>query len=331
LNDGYYELNYNFLRRKFKIQKGSVITLAGDPLDAEANITAAYEADIAPYDLVANQANTDELVYYKQRLPFQVILKINGKVMKPEITFDIVLPEDKANMVSSDVANLVQARLAEMRTNPSEMNKQVFAVLILGRFISDDPFNSGTGNGTERLVRQSVSKFLSEQLNQMASGLIPGMELNVGLTSSEDYSTGAKENRTDLNVSASKQLLNNRLKITVGNNFELEGQAAQQQTTSGIPGNLSIDYLLTKDGKYIIRAYRSNEMQNIVDGYVTETGLNFRLSLEYNKFKYLFINRKKYFKKMREKRKAEAAQETENAKKEDGDTLEENKENKTSK
>lgn len=305
LDGGYYELNYSFLRRKFEIEKGSTITISGDPLDASADITAAYKATIAPYDLVENQATAEQLVYYKQRLPFEVLLKISGKVMKPEISFDIVLPEEKANSVSSDVANLVQAKLSELRLNPSEMNKQVFAVLLLGRFISDDPFSSGANSGMEYAVRQSVSKFLSEQLNSLTSGLVKGLELNVGLNSSEDYSTGTKETRTDLDVSASKRFLNDRLKVTVGSNFELEGQAAQQQKQSAIPGDLSIDYQLSKDGRYTIRAYRSNELQNIADGYVVETGLGFRASIEYNKLRDVFRNRKKYRRKMKELKKEE--------------------------
>src|SRR5690606_33967595 len=161
-------------RRKFNIQKGSTITLAGDPLDADATITAVYDANIAPYDLLESQLSPDQAVYYRQRLPFQILLKIEGKVLKPEISFDIVLPEEKANIVTSDVANLVQAKLSELRLNPSELNKQVFAALVIGRFISNDPFSSGSG-GVEYAVRQSVSKFLSEQLSQLSEGLINGL------------------------------------------------------------------------------------------------------------------------------------------------------------
>src|SRR5690606_1599600 len=74
LKDGYYELNYNFLRRRFKIQEGSVLTLAGDPMDAEVKIKAKYIADLAPYDLVEKQVDPEQLVYYKQRLPFEIVL-----------------------------------------------------------------------------------------------------------------------------------------------------------------------------------------------------------------------------------------------------------------
>ncbi|HET8572262.1 MAG TPA: translocation/assembly module TamB domain-containing protein [Edaphocola sp.] len=310
VNKGYYELNYNFLHRKFDIQDGSTVTLSGDPLDAEADITAVYNTQVAPYDLVEDIAPTDQLVYYKQRLPFQVVLKIKGKVMKPEISFDIVLPDDKTNVVSTNVSNLVQAKLVEIRNNPSELNKQVFAVLILNKFLANNPFSSAGSMDMEHMARKSVSRFLSDQLNQIAGHLIKGLELNFDLNSTEDYSTGQKSNQTNLNVSASKTLFNDRLKVTVGNNFLLEGQSAQKQQSSLIPGNLALSYLLTKDGRYQASAYRTNEMESIINGYVVETGLKFKVTLTYNKFKYLFVNRKKYFRELRARRQAARKEES---------------------
>lgn len=303
LDAGYYQLNYALFKRKFEVQKGSTITLAGDPLDAMADITAAYNANIAPYELVEKQVSDPaQLVYYKQRLPFQVLLKIKGKVMSPEITFDIALPEDKLGLVSSDVANMVQSKLAYMRNSPSDMNKQAFAILTLGRFITDDPFST-MGGTTEYLVRQSAARMLSQQLNQIAGNLVKGLDLSMDLASDEDYSTGQKVNRTDLNITASKRLFNDRLTLTVGNDFQLEGQPVQDNKQSSfIPGTLSADYKLSADGRYTLRAYRSSQLQNIIDGYVTETGLGFRLTVEYNRLKQLFENRKKMREKWRKQR-----------------------------
>lgn len=315
LEDGFYELKFNFLTRKFVIQKGSTITLSGDPMEAEASIVAIYKAEIAPYDLVEKQVSQEDLNFYKQRIPFQVLLKIDGKALEPELTFDIVIPEGTASGVSSNVESLVQSKLSELRTNPSEMNKQVFAVLLLNRFIAENPFATSTGN-MEVVAKQTVGRFLSDQLNQYTNDLISGLELNVDLDATEDYSTGVKQSRTDLNVSASKRLFNDRVKVTVGNNFELEG-AGQKEDRSVIPGNLAIDYDLSRDGKYQLRAYRTNELRNILDGYTIETGLNFRVALEYNRFKYIFINRQKQLERLRARREAERLKREEESEKEE--------------
>jgi translocation and assembly module TamB len=293
LDGGYYELHYNFITKKFKIQSGSNIALAGNPMDAEVDITAVFDAAIAPYELVEKQVDQADLNKYKQNMPFQIVLKLKGKVLKPDISFDIVLPTATITTASTDVTDNVQRKLSEIRNDPSLLNKQVFAALILGRFVTDDPFESSSGGGLESAARQSASRFLSDQLNNLAGQLVKGVELNVGLQTSDDYSTGDKINRTDLNVSASKKLFSDRLNVTIGNDFQLEGQPGQTQQSSLIPGNLSADYMLTKDGKYVLRGYRVNQLQNIIDGYVIETGVSFRLTLEYNRFKNIFKKKSK--------------------------------------
>jgi hypothetical protein len=291
LNEGTYQFNYNFIKRRFEIQKGSMISLAGDPLDAKLDITAVYDANVPPYELVEKQVpDPAQLNYYKQRLPFQVQLILKGNLMKPDITFNIVLPENKIYRLSAEQIDLVQSKLSQMRTDTSELNKQVFALLILNRFVAEDPFSSGSGTDAAFVAKQSVGRFVSEQLNKLAGGLIKGIDLTLDLASSEDYTTGERRERTDLNVAASKRLLNDRLKVTVGNNFELEGPqtANTNQNTSYIPGNLAADYDLTPNGRYVVRAYRQEQDEGVLEGYVTETGLNFIVSLDYNKFRNIF-------------------------------------------
>jgi hypothetical protein len=118
---------------------------------------------------------------------------------------------------------------------------------------------------------------------------VKGIELNVDLAQSEDYTTGSRRERTDLSLAASKSLLNDRLKITIGNDFELQGaQNSNNRNTSALPGNLAADYNLTTDGRYVVRAYRRSYDEGVLQGFVTETGLNFIVSMDYNRFAQLF-------------------------------------------
>src|SRR5690606_3986166 len=126
----------------------------------------------------------------------------------PTIAFDINLQEENSG-VSQDVTSLVNTRLSQIREDESELNKQVFALIVLGRFVAENPFASAAGGGgAESMVRNSVSELLSSQLNNLAGDLIAGVELNFDLQSTDDYSTGSLQNRTDLNVGVSKRLLN---------------------------------------------------------------------------------------------------------------------------
>jgi hypothetical protein len=81
--------------------------------------------------------------------------------------------------------SILQAKLTQLRQQPDELNKQVFALLLLNRFIGENPFASESGGTTvSSLARESASKILSQQLNNLAGDLISGVELNFDLVSS---------------------------------------------------------------------------------------------------------------------------------------------------
>ena len=290
LHGGMYQMDYDFIKRKFNIKDGSIITFAGDPVTGtRLDVSAIYEAQVAPYDLVEQEVtDPTQLNYYKQQLPFDVDLHLNGKILAPRITFDVDLPENKVYPLSAAQIELVQGKLSQVRADTSELNKQVFAVLILGRFVSDDPFTSGAANSTAFTALQSVSTFIGEELNQAAGKFIKGVDFSVDLAETEDYTTGNMQQRTDLNLAASKQLMNNRLKLTIGNDFELQGPQTNNAPSSVVPTNLAADYLLSTDGKYSMRAYRKVYDEGVLEGFVTETGLDFIVNLNFNHFNEIF-------------------------------------------
>ncbi|MGV9004311.1 translocation/assembly module TamB domain-containing protein [Flavobacterium sp.] len=293
---GSYEMSFNLIKRKFDIKPGSYILWKGEPTFADVNVTAIYKADVAPIDLVADQlGNVSPEVRntYKQKIPFETELKMKGELLQPKISFDIVLPEGN-NSVSAEVINTTKAKLDQIRQQEDALNKQVFALLLLNRFIGENPFESETGGfSASSFARQSASKILSQQLNNLAGDVISGVELDFDLQSTEDYTSGAMENRTDLNVGLSKKLLNDRLKVTIGSNIGLEGTPRENEKANTIAGDISADYLLTKDGRYKVRAYRKNNYQVALQGQVVETGVAFVITMDYNKFRELFQSAKK--------------------------------------
>src|SRR4029077_4770789 len=130
--------------------------------------------------------NSNDVNRYKQRLPFQVKLNMTGELLKPIIKFDIALPDNLLSLWPD-----VDTKLVQMRTDEAEINKQVFALLLLGRFVQENPFqSSGAPTNAESIARQSASKILSDQLNQLAGSLIKGVDINFDMNSGQDYSSG---------------------------------------------------------------------------------------------------------------------------------------------
>ncbi|MCO4294660.1 translocation/assembly module TamB domain-containing protein [Solitalea sp. MAHUQ-68] len=293
ISEGSYELSMSgLIRRKFNIKEGSSITWTGEPTSANVDITAVYSLETSAMELFENQVNSASATdrnKYKQKLPFEVNLIIKNELLHPEISFQLDMPEEERSRyeISSNVYN----RIKQINTDESELNKQVLGLLVMNRFIASDPFSSlqsSGGGGVESLARQSASKLLSEQLNNLAGDLIKGVDLSFDLASEEDYSSGKLENRTDLNVGVSKELFGGRTSVYVGSNFELEGQDTPNKKSTNIAGDVAIEYKLSRDGRYKLRAYRKDEYQSIIEGQVIETGLSFILTMDYDHFKELF-------------------------------------------
>ncbi|MDM1397738.1 translocation/assembly module TamB [Myroides odoratimimus] len=310
-SQGSYDLSFNMMKRKFEIEKGSYIIWAGDPTDANLHLTAIYETKTAPIDLLGNQLSSlspTQQNMYKQKIPFQALLKMEGELLKPEISFDVQLKEGITS-VSGDVLSNTKTKLEQLRQNESELNKQVFALLLLNRFIGENPFESSAGGmSAGSMARQSVSRLLSDQLNNLAGNLIAGVELNFNLESSEDYSSGSKENRTDLNVAVSKRLFSDRLKVTVGSSFEVEGNARENEQAANIAGDIELEYALSKDGRYLMKVYRKNRYEVALQGQIVETGVGFIITMSYERFRELFErskDKRQLKKQLRDEAKAE--------------------------
>jgi hypothetical protein len=316
VEQGSYNLSYATVKRKFVFKKGSSITWAGDPTLANVDLTAVYIANVPPIDLVSNQiGDAPNATQYKQKLPFNVDLNLKNQLMKPDISFDIVLP-DSNYTVGPDVISTVNTKLAQVRQDPNELNKQVLGVLVLGRFIGDNPLESQSGSTLQNAVRNSVSSLLADQLNKLAGGMVAGFQLTFDVTSGADYSTGTTQNRTDLNVGLSRQFLNDRLTVTVGSNFNLEGEEQPGQKSTDIAGNFSLNYKLSKDGRYSMRVYRRDEYI-VIEGQVVETGIGFTLTYDYNRFKELFAKQSKRDKALEKKYKEDEKKKKEEQKEAD--------------
>ena len=288
VSGGFYSLSFEVLKRKFSIDPGSVITWTGDPTTATVDLTASFATSTPSIDLVSNEISSYlpvERNKFQQKLPFLVTLKLNGDLLKPTITFDISLPTTILTLWPD-----VDQRLTELRTQQSEMNEQVFALLLLGRFVGQDPLNpeSGGGSTVGDLAFSSASQILTNQMDQIAASLIKEVDIHFNLNNQQDYSTGQEIAYTELDVTASKHFMENRLQVSIGSSFDVVGTGAPNQAPSNLAGDVGAAYKLSKDGRYLLRAYRQNQYEAVVRGQVIETGVGFIFTFNYDKFKEIW-------------------------------------------
>jgi hypothetical protein len=287
IESGEYLLTfYDVIRRNFRIQQGSSITWTGEPLDAHIDLTAVYNLRTSAGNLLVthmtdDQANNPAL---RQQFPFHVHLRMQGDLLEPEISFEITLPDEHRN--AFDGALL--ARLNQVNQNESELNKQVFALLILGSFIQDNPFETVGGGGFASTARSSVSQVLTQQLNQLSDRYIRGVDINFELQSSVDYTGEEETGRTELQMEVSKGFFDERVRVTVGGNIELEDENRRQTSPAEIAGDFKIEYLLNPTGNLRLMGFRTRNWTDLFDPQIYETGIALIFARSYDRFRDLF-------------------------------------------
>lgn len=252
----------NVINKKFKITEGGTINWNGDPLGAEINLEAVYKLRTSLNEILPSDSS-------KRRVPVDCILKMSDKLMNPTIKFDIKLPQSDER-IQNDV------RAAINTDNESELNKQMFSLLMLGRFFPPNETVSSSSLG----ISQNTSELLSSQLSNWLS------QSNEFVTLGVNVRAGDEKASNEWQASASTQLFQQRLSID-GN----VGVANNPASTSNLVGDMSVEYKVTTDGKLRLRAFtQSNDYTNLttIAPYTQGIGVFYREDFE--TFSELFKN-----------------------------------------
>ncbi|MFB9056691.1 translocation/assembly module TamB domain-containing protein [Mariniflexile ostreae] len=288
VKDGHYELNlYNLVSRKFNLASGSRVTWSGDPFDAKMDIKALYKVEASASSLMAPVSSGGDVASkgkFRQVLPFYVYLNIDGQLMEPKIGFTLDMPEEDKGAIGGQVYGRVQ----QLNQQEDELNRQVFSLLVLNRFYPD-PGSDGSSGGVASIARDNLNDAVSDQLNMFSDKLLgkTGFELDFGLDSYTDYQGAAPQERTQLDIAAQKKLFNDRLIVRVGSEVDIQGSSATEEETPLI-GNVSLEYLLSENGRYRLKGFRRNEFENVIDGQTIVSGISLIFTQEFNKFRELW-------------------------------------------
>ncbi len=255
----------NLINKKFVLQKGGVITWNGDPFEANMDLSAIYKLRSSLYDILPDDSTGN----YRKRVPVSLKLNMEGKLMNPEIDFDIKLPTAD-DATQQRLNSILYVNSAEV--NKQEMNKQVFSLLILNRFAT--PSGLGQDYQHANVGATSSSEFLSNQLSNWLSRLSD--DVNVGV----NYRPGDELSSDEYELALSTQIFNDRVLLdgNVGyssNNY----QYANNQSASGLIGEFSVEYKISQDGRFRVRGFNrsnNNSLLQLNSPYTQGVGLFYR-------------------------------------------------------
>ncbi|ANQ48512.1 translocation/assembly module TamB [Flammeovirga sp. MY04] len=281
VTEGDYSMTfYQLMNKKLLLEKGSSVLWTGDPYNPQANMTAIYEISTSPYPLVANLISQSETNKYKSKRPFKVYMNMRGDVITPELSFKLEYPE------GSQGGDKIETAVENLNQDESQLNKQVFALLILGTFLNDA---GGDGASTTDMVAGSVSSIISQQLNNVTNNLTNGfVDVNFDVDSySQNNDKGGSSNRTDVGVTLKKNLFNDRLSVSVGGKVAVNGNEASNSSNT-FNTDFLLEYNLLTDGTLKNRLFRSIDAQYFTPD-VFKTGVSIVFTKDYNQGKELFI------------------------------------------
>lgn len=291
ITEGRYALNYQgILKKDFAIEPGSRLDFIGDPLATRFNITATYTTQTPTFELIRNRLtdeNSPEAQEAKRRKKVNVVLSIAGDLDEPDIAFDIQIPE------SSSITSATRQELQRIRENNTELNKQVFSLLLFNSFISQQSGGADLAEAGASVYLSSVSALLTNQLNRLADNYLKGVDVNIGIDSYQSaYDLGESGNTvTELNLGVSKQLFNERLSLKVGGNVNLNSENSslvQGANFSSIAGDFVLEYKLTEAGNIRLRVFRRDNYDVLNQNNVPQTGVGISFSKSFGD-----VNKKK--------------------------------------
>jgi hypothetical protein len=155
------------IRKEFKINEGSTLTWAGNPFEAEVDITGYYPLTASLTDLIEG----DELrqITSRSTVPVHCILHLTDDLMSPTIKFDIDLP-------SSDES--VKSRVRNIINTEEMMNRQILYLILFHKFFTPENIRA-TAVGVNEGISLAMASG-SAQINNYLQNILNSNVVSLG-------------------------------------------------------------------------------------------------------------------------------------------------------
>jgi hypothetical protein len=253
----------NLVNKRFGVDPGGHITWYGDPFDAVLNVNAVYKLRTALYDVMLEKNEA-----YKKRVPVEVVMRLKDKLMNPDIQFEVRLPS-----VDEGVRTQVNSVLSE----PDELNKQVFSLIVMNKFTPPSTIATGQSSSGGGFAQTTGSEMLSNQVSNWLNRLSNDFDLGV------NYRPGNEITQDELEVAVSTQLFNERLQVSTNLGYQ---SASTTTTQNQFIGDFAVEYLISEAGKLRLKAFSQSNDRNLnqADQAPTTQGFGLRYQEEFDTF-----------------------------------------------
>ncbi|REJ99892.1 MAG: translocation/assembly module TamB [Bacteroidetes bacterium] len=254
----------NLINKKFSIENGGRITWAGDPYEAQIDLSAVYLVHTSSlYNLIQDST-------YKRRIPVDCRLFLKNKLMNPSITYEI-----SVRGLDPTAESLVQSLL----NSEMEVNRQMFGLLVFNQFLPQSGATAVSGRiDAGASAGASASELLSNQVSNWLSQLSKDVNIGFNYRARDTYSN------EEITLLFTKSLFNDRLLVEGNVGYSPD----QGQNYSSVVGDFYADYKVSEDGRLRIKGFNRSNADNVINytaPYTQGFGVFFRQ--EFNNLKDL--------------------------------------------
>jgi hypothetical protein len=234
ITEGAYNLNLleGLVSKEFYVVPGGTITWNGDPVNGVMDITANYIQMASLNSLSQSQLTTSASL---GRYPIMAIINLTGPLLSPEIDLGLSFEQ-----VPQQAQELLYGTINALKNDESEVNRQVFSLLVLQRLSPTGTlaFDSSIGAGA---VGGSLGSLLSGQLNNLFSSIDSNLEIDIGLDGI------GQDQLASLQLRLSYSFFNGRLRLT--NETGFGGLNDEAAGSSSYIGDWTLDYYISQSGE----------------------------------------------------------------------------------
>ena len=301
ITSGKYLFNWqNLINKPFDVAEGGTIKWSGDPYDAQLNLVASYSGiNTSPYSLLAGTIGSDQSQIDEAKAQTKIIvdLLIKGALLKPDITFNIRMPN-----LSPKIKSLVDIELRKL-ADLNRINEQVFGLIALKTFLPSSDLNQTESLNIATSGINTLSEMLSSQLSNYLSDFISSwtnewdalttLDVNVGYQLNNNKSNADQQSK--FSAALTPSFINGRLIVKIGANIDIRNSTSSVSgaNNTSIGEDIQVEYKITKDGAISIKPFSRTE--SAIASTVRRYGAGISIKKDFNNIEELvaFLKKKK--------------------------------------
>ena len=303
ISSGSYNFNFqDIFKKPFKLQGDgtSYISWNGDPFNAEINIDALYIAEKVrmstlftdPSSSTISGVSSDVL---REISDVEVRCNLSGTLNKPNPTFQIVIPQN--SVVKNNTT--IDSKLKTINRDALEVSKQATYLIVFKSFapqaavvasdLNNELINTTISGVINGILSNSVQNFFSRVLGSTVDVNFNYSRTITNIAGTTTSTSSGNNFRENVSLQFIKSLMNDKLVITFGSDFNF-ATAGGNQTATGAQSflflpDVNVEYKITPDGKFRTSFfYRSNFDALSTSGKRDRTGGNVSFRTEFDRF-----------------------------------------------